>query len=138
MEPSCKGKHYLLYASHTFPGRFTAWCPHKKRAANCSLSDVKRSSKEAAYWLRGFLEGNVPEPPRDDSGIFLAADNPRFQFWERAAALFQTTGYWNSSERKCERCRGDILPSAVLSGGLCDACVSRGKPMARSVRRKKC
>ena len=127
MEPSCKGKHYLLWASHTFPGRFTAWCVHKKRTANCSLSDVNRSSKEAAYWLIGFLAGNTPEPPREESGNFVRVEDPRFQFWERAASLFQVTGYWNSDERKCERCRGDILPSAVLSVLLCENCAPKGK-----------
>jgi hypothetical protein len=89
MEPDCKGKHYLLCASHTFPGRFTAWCVHKKRTTNCSLSDVKRSSKEAAYWLKGFLAGNTPEPPR-----FVRASSEEFRAWERSALDFGKTGIW--------------------------------------------
>jgi hypothetical protein len=89
MEPNCKGKHYLLCASHTFPGRFTVWCAHKKRWANCSLSDVKRSSKEAAYWLKGFLAGNTPEPPR--SGNSKTAE---YRAWEKAALAFKKTGIW--------------------------------------------
>jgi len=136
MEPDCQGRHYLLYASHTFPGRFTAWCVHKQRAANCSLGDVKASSKEAVYWLRGFLAGNVPEPPRGESGAFLSSDDPRFQLWERAASLFKTTGYWNSSERKCRRCGGSILSSAILSE-TCEGCVPVGKSKGKSARRGK-
>jgi hypothetical protein len=89
MEPACQGKHYLLWASHTFPGRFTAWCPIKKRTTNCSKSDVQKCSKEAAYWLKGFLAGNTPEPPQSSEG-----SDAEFKAWERAALRFQKTGMW--------------------------------------------
>ena len=94
MEPSCKGKHYILWASHTFPGRFTAWCPIKKRTTNCSKSDIRKCSKESAYWLKGFLAGNEPEPPRDESGNFLDIASPGFKAWEREARHFQKKGIW--------------------------------------------
>jgi hypothetical protein len=96
MDPGCTGKHYLLWASHTFPGRFTAWCPVKKRTANCSLSDVNRCSTAAAYWLKGFLAGNEPEPPRGEAGVFLDSSHPKFKAWERVARRFQKTGSWPS------------------------------------------
>jgi hypothetical protein len=94
MDPSCTGKHFLLCASHTFPGRFTAWCPLKKRSTNCSLSDVKDASKEARYWLKGFLAGNEPPPPRGESGYSLEASSPEFKDWEKRARRFQKTGVW--------------------------------------------
>lgn len=94
MEPHCTGKHYLLCASHTFPGRFTAWCPVKKRSTNCSLSDVNRSSKESLYWLKGFLAGNEPDPPRRPDGAYVSASSADFKAWEKAAKSFQKTGFW--------------------------------------------
>src|SRR5690349_21645132 len=57
MEPSCEGRHFILYNSHTFPGRFTAWCPLKRKAVNVSKSDVRECSQQATYWLKGFLSG---------------------------------------------------------------------------------
>jgi hypothetical protein len=89
MEPSCAGKHYLLSASHTFPGRFTVWCPLKKRAANCSLSDVKKASREASYWLKGFLAGNEPRPERE-----WTVESREFKAWEKKSRRFQKTGVW--------------------------------------------
>jgi hypothetical protein len=88
MEPGCNGKHYLICASHTFPGRFTAWCPLKKRMANCSFSDVRSASTEARYWLKGFLAGNEPPPPAAKVG------SRELKTWERAARRFQKTGSW--------------------------------------------
>jgi hypothetical protein len=79
MEPSCEGRHFLLYNSHTFPGRFTAWCPMKKRAVNVSKSDVRDCSQEAKYWLKGFLSGAEPDPPRSEGGTYLDHDSPEFQ-----------------------------------------------------------
>jgi hypothetical protein len=136
MEPHCKGKHYLLHASHTFPGRFTVWCSHKKRTANCSRSDIRRSSKEATYWIRGFLAGNTPEPPRGESGLFVELDDSRYRFWEQAAALFQKTGYWYEGDRICKRCRRKILPSAVLSELLCEVCSPTVRSKGKQGRRK--
>jgi hypothetical protein len=98
MEPSCQGKHYLLWASHTFPGRFTAWCPVKRRATNCSKGDIRECSKESAYWLMGFLAGNEPQPPRDESGNYLGIASPAFKAWEREARRFRKTGTWRLQE----------------------------------------
>ena len=94
MEPGCKGKHYLISSSHTYPGRFTAWCPLKKRMANCSFSDVRSTSTEAKYWLKGFLAGNEPPPPREETGQVSDSASREFKAWERAARRFQKTGSW--------------------------------------------
>ena len=96
MKRGCTGKHFLLWASHTFPGRFSAWCPVKKRTANCSLGDVHRCSTEATWWLRGFLAGNEPEPPRGEDAAFLDSTDPKSKAWERTARRFKKTGSWPS------------------------------------------
>ena len=68
--------------------------PSSKRTTNCSKSDIRKCSKESAYWLKGFLAGNEPEPPRDESGNFLDIASPGFKAWEREARHFQKKGIW--------------------------------------------
>jgi len=97
MDRACRGKPYLLGASHTFPGRFTAWCPLKKRTANCSVSDVTEASLEAEYRLLGFLAGNEPHPPRGPGGLFVDSASAAFRTWEKKARRFRNTGVWRET-----------------------------------------
>lgn len=110
---NCEGRHFVLYNSHTFHGRLTAWCPNKGRSVNVSKSELQTSSEETKYWLKGFLAGNEPEPPRNGAGTVEAVDSEPFRRWLRAVELFAETGYWYEGERRCEKCDQVLLPSAL-------------------------
>ena len=117
---SCKGRHFAIYNSHTFHGRFTAWCPVKKRAVNVSKAELRTSSEQMKYWLKGFLSGNEPGPPRMENGLVEELDSENFKRWQSAIDLFSETGFWSSSQRTCKACGKPLLPSAL-------ACTCKGR-----------
>jgi hypothetical protein len=47
----------------TFPGRMAAWCPEGQVGYNVSLAEMGEMSREARYYVAGFLAGNQPGPP---------------------------------------------------------------------------
>ena len=65
----CDGKHYILGNPHTFPGRIMMWCPNKEVSFFMSKNEIQKCSKEAEYWIKGFLSGNEPAPPSCDDGM---------------------------------------------------------------------
>jgi len=86
-------RDYLYPAAwHTFPGRMGAYCSSKNVYFRISLSEIPADVPEATrYWVRGFLAGNLPEPPSKD---LEGADLER---WQRRAEQFFATGRWTAS-----------------------------------------
>jgi len=93
----CPGRHYLLHAAHTVPGRMRAWCPTERVVFSLSKPAIDDCSPEARYWIMGFLAGNEPDAPRDDDGDYLPADDPRYRRWQAAIREFGRTGVWDVS-----------------------------------------
>ena len=104
MGDCCAGKHYLLYNSHTFPGRMGAWCPLKEVTFCVSKSEMTELSSQAVYWVKGFLAGNEPDAPTDKNGDYLPEDHPRYQHWRAEIEQFPETGYWKFFAYLCEEC----------------------------------
>ncbi len=77
-------------------------------------------SLETAYWIKGFLTGNEPEPPRDANHNYLSHGNPKFDHWLASATYFLETGYWDESQRYCEHCKKELLFSNP--NDLCSEC----------------
>ncbi len=111
MDGHCEGKHFLLGNAHTFVGRILAWCPTKERSFFVSTSEIEECSLVTRYWVKGFLCGNEPQPPRDENQDLLAPDSKEYQDWLKATKLFAETGYWNETQRNCEACGEALLPS---------------------------
>jgi hypothetical protein len=111
MGSHCSGRHYLLGNSHTFNGRMLAWCPYKQKSFYVSKLEIDESSVKTQYWVKGFLAGNEPEPPVDETGDALAPDSPQYQRWVATTKLFAETGYWCLGQRQCESCGEELLPS---------------------------
>lgn len=116
----CEGNHFLLDNPHTHIGRIMAWCPVKQRTFFVSKSEIKDCSIEAKYWIKGFLKGNQPEPPRNGDGD-VDFSSEEYIVWLKAIKLFDRTGYWWSGEtRFCENCNGLLLASEP--DVLCENC----------------
>ena len=111
MGNACPGKHYLIGNPHTFNGRMFAWCPSKQKSFYVSKISMEELSTETHYWVRGFLVGNEPDPPVDESGS-TAFSTPEYESWLKAVKLFSETGYWNYG-RRCESCNDELLPSQI-------------------------
>ena len=79
---------FLLGASHTFPGRMSVWEPSKDRGVSVSKHEIVEMSDEARWWVTGFLVGNEPRPPKDESA--------NKGYWE-ANEVYRRTGAWPSS-----------------------------------------
>lgn len=111
--PGCEGRHYLVDGNpHTFHGRMYFYCPPQNVYTRISKSEIGECSDETRYFLRGFLSGNEPPPPRDEDNELLDNDDPQFAQWRTAVEMFRQTGYWRSGEtRQCEICGNDLLPS---------------------------
>jgi hypothetical protein len=89
----CEGHHYLLGNPHTFPGRMLAWCPQKQRRFFFSSDEVQEASPVARAWIAGFLTGNEPSPPVDDSGeVDFSSD--AYADWSDKVARFHLRGHW--------------------------------------------
>lgn len=89
----CEGKHFILGNPHTFPGRIWAWCPVKNGSFFVSKSEIGNTSEQAAYWIKGFLSGNEPEPPVDENGDVDFESNT-YREWTARAKEFSATGTW--------------------------------------------
>jgi hypothetical protein len=113
----CEGRHYLVDGNpHTFHGRMYFYCPPQNVYTRVSKSEIAECSDETKYFIRGFLSGNEPPPPRDDDQDLLDDGDPRFGQWRKAVDVFRDTGYWWSGDtRRCETCGSELLPS-----GPCD------------------
>jgi hypothetical protein len=107
---SCKGMHFFLANPHTGFGRLSAWCTEKRDSTYVSKSDIVDCSKEAAYFLKGFLSGQEPDAPIDDEGL-PAFDTADYQAWLRARDLFQETGHWGHCFKVRDVCGARLLPS---------------------------
>jgi hypothetical protein len=109
---SCPERHFVLVANpHTFPGRFTAWCPTKRISYRGSKSDITVCSREVEYFLKGLLAGQEPDAPTDEEGDLLPPSAPDYLAWVNATSHFQQTGYWNERFRVCASCGARLLPS---------------------------
>jgi hypothetical protein len=73
----------IIGSCHTFPGRFAICAEGDQRTQCASKYQIVDCSPEAAYWLRGFLEGSVP-----------AYDEERWSEdeWHAGRASFLETG----------------------------------------------
>jgi|SRR5581483_7967280 len=121
----CPEHHFLLeHNPFTFPGRMRAWCPAQNAAYNVSKSELVTCSDATRYWVRGYLAGATPEPPRDAEGDWLPSEHPATQRWQAAADLFQKTGVWITAgtPRHCSECGDELLPSQP--GFVCGACLA--------------
>lgn len=90
---NCNGKHFLIGNPHTFPGRMWAWCPVKKRTFFVSKSEIIKLSKQAGYWVKGFLSGNQPAPPKATNEN-IDYESEAYKNWQRKIEFFEDNGYW--------------------------------------------
>ena len=94
--PECAGGRDYLWDSlwHTFPGRMSAYCPHRPEHPDyrISLSQLPDDLPAATrYWVRGFLAGNLPGPEDD-----WEWETTEMADWRRRASAFVRTGRWES------------------------------------------
>lgn len=97
----CDGRRDYLYDSgwHTFPGRMAVWCPHDPAHASyrISIDELPDDLPDATrWWVRGFLAGNVPEPPVEL--VDPAADKEKLARWFEVAKRFSEVGKWPSED----------------------------------------
>ena len=115
-------RYYLLRDNpHTFVGRMSAFDAEANQGFCISKHEIVTMSREAGYFVAGFLAGNQPRPPVDAERDPLPEDHPEQQGWRRAVALFAETGAWRPG-RVCERCGSDMVPSCP-PGFLCERCL---------------
>jgi len=115
-------KLYLLYNPHTHKGRMGVWNPRAQDVFYVSKNEIETCSIEASYWIKGFICGNEPDPPRTRKGCDLAEDDPKMVRWREAIKLFSETGFWwQGRARKCTNCGKKLLPSQL--GLLCPDCI---------------
>jgi len=96
------GSHdYLIGNAHTFRGRLLAYCERKQGSPHyyVSASVVLRECSDAArWWVKGFLAGSEPDPPRGEDGDYLPSEHPRMVAWRRMAADWAESGIWPEDE----------------------------------------
>jgi hypothetical protein len=115
-------RYYLLRDNpHTDTGRMSALDAEANQWFCISKYEIVTMSREATYFVAGFLTGNQPAPPVDAEGDPLPEQDPEQQRWRRATALFAKTGSWGPG-RVCERCGSEMLPSCP-PGRLCERCI---------------
>ncbi len=123
-DPNCEcTKHYLMRNAHTFLGRLRAHCPANNRAYCVSASDIMGAcSEQTAYFVRGFLEGCVPNSPTYDSSLSLDEERAHELAWWRARRLFGETGHWYRGFQTCSCCGARLLPSNTtdVCWSICD------------------
>jgi len=95
----------------TFPGRMAAWCPEGQVGYNVSLAEMGEMSREARYYVAGFLAGNQPGPP-PPPGPDDDIDPADLAAWQAATSRFRRTGYWHGRWRTCQACGCVLLPDA--------------------------
>lgn len=115
----CKGKHYFMGNPHTFHGRMLAWCPKKQNSFCVSKEEIIECSIESKYWIKGFICGNEPGPPKNKNNE-TAYETIKYKEWEKAIELFHETGFWYAEKRVCPKCKKKRLPSEI--GEFCDDC----------------
>lgn len=71
-----------------------AYCAERGVYTRVSLGEIELCSEQALYFIRGFLSGNEPPPPRTAEGDDVAMDDPRYSTWQAAVDRFHDTGYW--------------------------------------------
>ena len=120
MKSCCESKHYLFYNPHTFFGRMGAWCPKHHQSFCVSKHEIDSCSESAVNWIRGFLCGNEPSFPNDESGGQLPVDDARVTEWRKAVELFAETGVWKEG-RNCEKCGTKMIASEPV-GFRCAMC----------------
>ncbi len=94
LEDDPNKRYYLDGNPHTFPGRMRGYDVESGRGFSVSKYEMAAFSVETEYWVKGFLSGNEPEPPRDSEGDQLPPDHPLNLQWERSAAHFAEQGAW--------------------------------------------
>lgn len=110
-EAPCGGRDLLAGTSgHTYPGRMSAWCPHKQVGYNVSLSEMGEMSEQSRYFVAGFLAGNEPGPP-DDADHEIEPDD--LAAWLAATARFRRTGLWLGRWNTCQACGCVLLPDTA-------------------------
>ena len=98
--------------------------PREEFRLQLSKGEIEACSDETRYWIRGYLAGNMPEPPRDADGDRLPGDDPVTQRWRQAADLFLVTGIWKAGDPgPCSGCGEALLPSQP--GFVCAACQAK-------------
>lgn len=91
---SCPSRHYLMDGNSTILGRMYFYCPLDNVATRVSKSQIRDSSDESKYFIRGFLAGSEPGPPVDDEGI-MVPDESAVAAWRKATMIWRATGTWS-------------------------------------------
>ncbi|HKQ75909.1 MAG TPA: hypothetical protein VJ810_19600 [Blastocatellia bacterium] len=122
MSHSGPEKKYFLCVTnpHTFIGRMYALDADLDQGFCVSKHEIAGCSAEAEYFIKGFLSGNEPEPPRDDNDENYPDDSSEMRKWEQSRILFKKTGVWKDG-RVCEKCGQEMLP-ACEPGVICHNC----------------
>jgi hypothetical protein len=94
----CQGRHYVLGAASTFPGRMLGWCPAKQCSFFFSKGEVEDQSEFTSIWIQGFLAGNVPRRPD-------AVEDAK---WDAQVTEFLQTGYWVEDRDRPQTLTEDI------------------------------
>lgn len=118
---SC-GRHYLVDGNaHTFPGRMWAFCAKNDIYTRVDRSEIGQCSLAAAYFIRGYLSGNEPEPPRSGTVTCSPTTSRGCVRGGGRWSSFVSTGYWWTGEsRHCDRCGVELLPSQPPAEGCVD------------------
>jgi hypothetical protein len=120
------GRHYLVEGNpHTFRGRMWAYCVEKEIYTRVSKNEIQRCSREAEYFVRGYLSGNEPDPPLMEDKDLLDENDSRMNRWRQAVELFRETGNWIEAQRSpCSLCGAELLPSESTpnDGQPCSQC----------------
>jgi hypothetical protein len=113
-------KYFLFYNPHTHKGRMGVWDPDTQQVFRVSKNEIASYSHEASYWVKGFLAGNEPDPPKSRKGYDLPDNHPKLIRWRKAIELFHESGFWFPEVRKCTQCGKELLPSQL--GLVCPEC----------------
>jgi hypothetical protein len=100
---SPEGRDYLVGNAHTVRGRMLAYCERKQGSPHyyVSMSEVLSDcSVEARWWVRGFMAGSEPDPPRDDNDDFLPFGHPEMALWRQHTQTWAESGDWLGRPRK--------------------------------------
>ena len=110
-EAFCGNRDFLLDDNgHTFHGRMLAWCPDRGYSYSVSLDEMGEMSTESEYFVRGFLAGNSPEGPFDESDEITPEDETA---WILALQRFRQTGSWFGRWGTCAECGCVLLPDTA-------------------------
>lgn len=91
----CSERDWLVEGNpHTHPGRLAIWCPHTGTGYNLSKDEVRETSTEGRYWIRGFVVGNEPNSPLDKHGYEKSETSKAFRAWDAARPVYLASGHW--------------------------------------------